>query len=130
MTMGNVPFDPSGGQPRLSEVEGVEHPGPSFMREVFSLSAGDVGVASNEPQDTVYVVRVAEFEKSLDDLRNDFAGERQPIYLAVARPDQRRIFDNWLSDVEKDAGVKWVRPADSMRLRDASDFQGEGDMEF
>jgi hypothetical protein len=130
MTLGNVPFDPSGGQPRLSEVEGVEYPGASFMREIFSLAGGGIGVTSNEPENTFYVVRLADYEKPLDELRNDFAGERQPIYLTVARPDQRRIYEGWLADVEKDAGVKWIRPADSSRLREAADFQGDVDMDF
>ena len=63
LSVGNVPFDPSGMQPRISPVAGVEHPGAEFMEAVFKLSPGEIGVALNEPQDTAYVVRLTEYER-------------------------------------------------------------------
>ncbi len=127
MTMGNVPLDPNGNRPRLSTIEGVEHAGDAFMADVFNLSPGEVSVTTNEPQNTVYIVRLAEFEKPIDELRQDFASERRPLYMAVAMPDQRRIYDAWLKDVEKDAGVHWLREADTARRSRPVDEEPEGD---
>jgi hypothetical protein len=120
LTSGNVPFDPSNSQPRLSQVEGVEKPGPEFMEAVFRLAAGDVGVAMNQPQDIVYVVRLIEYEQPLDELRNEFASERQMRYMSVAQPDQQQMYVAWLDDLNKDAGVHWLRTADVAGTRRAA----------
>ncbi len=112
LTMGNVPFDPNA-QPRISEVDGVDRVDQEFMETVFELSPGGVGVAMNHPQDTVYVVRLIEYARSLDELREDFASERQTRYLAVAAPEQRRTYLAWLADLNRDAGVHWLRQPDA-----------------
>ncbi|HEX3726035.1 MAG TPA: hypothetical protein VHV08_07315 [Pirellulales bacterium] len=127
MTLGSVPFDTTGGQPRLSQIPGVEYPGETFMKDVFSLSPDEVSVTTNEPEDTVYVVRMAAFEKPNDELLKDFAGENQRRYLAVGRPDQRRIYTTWLDDVEKDAGIKWLRQSDLAARRATPVDQGRDD---
>ena len=92
LTIGNVPFDPSASQPRISQVEGVEHAGEAFMQAVFDLAPGEVGVALNQPQDTAYVVRLVDYEKSLDELRQEFAAEHQLRYLVVGRPEHVRMY--------------------------------------
>ena len=131
MTLGNVPSDPFSSQPRMSQVEGVENVGVSFMEAVFGLEPGEVGVATNHPEDTAYVVRLAEYLQPLDDLRKDFANEHQMRYMAVAGPDQRRIYLNWLDDLEKEAGVHWLRPADTGGRRGRAEpepISDEGDL--
>ena len=86
------------------------------MEAVFELSAGDVGVASNHPEDTVYVVRLAEYDQSIDDVAQRIRqASGRAVYMAVAAPDQRRMYLAWLADLEKDAKVHWVRPADTGR---------------
>ena len=57
MSRGSLPT--GSGAPMLSSVEGVEFPGNEFMRAVFALQPGKIGVAANAPQTVVYVVRVA-----------------------------------------------------------------------
>ncbi len=47
-----------GPQPaRLTEVEGVEAAGNTFMKDVFALENGQVGVAFNQPENIAYVVK-------------------------------------------------------------------------
>ena len=91
------------------------------METVFGLEAGGLGVTANYPEDTVYVVRLAEYERPLEELRDDFAKERPAQYMAVAQPDQYRAFQAWLAGVEKDAKIHWLRPADSGRWRGPAD---------
>ena len=130
MTIGNVPQNPFAMEPRLSEVEGVDQPGEQFMRAVFSLPQGGVGVAANEPQTIVYVVQLAEYARPLDELRRDFAAEQPMRYLGVAREDQRQLYLAWLDKVEKAADVHWLRPADQS-VRGASDEgPSPDDMDF
>jgi hypothetical protein len=112
MTTGNVPQDPSSGAPRISEIEGVERIGEGFMETVFGLQAGQVGVAANHPQDTVYVVRLAEYEQAVDQLRDEFARERPGLYMMAAGADQRQMYQSWISHLEKEANIHWVRNPD------------------
>lgn len=121
LTTGNVPQDPFGSQPRLSEVDGVEHPGEAFMKAVFGLSPGEIGVASNNPQDTYYVVRLVDYDRPTEELRNEFAVEPPTRYMAVADADRREIYRSWLADLEREAKVRWLRPADSVSRRDEAD---------
>jgi hypothetical protein len=117
LTTGNVPQDPFGSQPRLSEVDGVEHAGEAFMKAVFGLSPGEIGVASNNPQDTYYVVRLVDYDRPTEELRNEFATEPPTRYMSVADVDRREIYRTWLADLEREAKVHWVRPADSISRR-------------
>jgi hypothetical protein len=112
LSSGNVPFDVTNSQPRISQVDGVEKVGPEFMETVFGLSPGDVAVTTNHPRDIVYVVRLIEYEPSIDDLRAEFASDRQMRYRSVAQRDQGQMYLAWLNDLNKDAAVHWLRQAD------------------
>jgi hypothetical protein len=120
LTLGNVPLQ-QGAEPRLSEVDGVDQAGPDFMRAVFGLPAGGVGVAFNQPQDIVYVVRAIEFEPSEEQLRDEFARENPMRYLSAAREDQRAIYRSWIEDLKTDADVRWLRQADVRRTAAADE---------
>ncbi len=109
-----------GAVPRISEIEGVERIGDDFMKTVFGLQAGQIGVASNHPQDTMYVVRLAEYEQPIDQLRNEFAIERPGMYMMAAGADQQAMIQAWISHLEKEADVHWVC---------APDVAGPGDVE-
>ncbi|MCE9544450.1 MAG: hypothetical protein K8T25_02855 [Planctomycetia bacterium] len=64
---GSTALDPAMRQsqpPQLSEIDGIDEPGTDFMKTVFSLSDGEVGVALNHPQTTVYVVKVLKHDWS------------------------------------------------------------------
>jgi hypothetical protein len=123
LTVGSVPLDFSGGQPRISDVDGVERPGQEFMETVFGLSPGQLGVAMNEPENTVFVIRLVDFDKPADELRTDFAAESPTRYMNVATEQRRDVYLAWLDDLNRAAGVHWVRPADSLTAR-----RGGGDM--
>ena len=70
---------------RLSAVEGVDMPGWDFMREVFGLQQGQVGVAFNAPKTIAYVVRPSQFTPSYDVLRPQFETEPLPSTPPPAR---------------------------------------------
>ena len=107
MTYGSVPADASMSPPKLSEVEGVDMPGEAFMRTVFGLKKGEIGVAMNQPQTVAYVVKVIEFApppRLLMDLFETTSPER---YLDVARPDLRETFLAQRKEFRAAAGLKW-----------------------
>jgi hypothetical protein len=114
LTLGNVPAQP-GAQPRLSEVEGVDRAGPDFMKAAFALEPAGIGVAMNEPQTFAYVIRLIEFEPPMEELRDDFARTNPSRYMAVSLEEQRAIYRAWLEELNKDAGVTWIRQADARR---------------
>ena len=73
---------------RLSAVDGVDMPGWDFMREVFGLEPGQVGVAFNAPKTFVYVVRPTEFTPSYEVLRAQFETEPFGKYAAAGQEDR------------------------------------------
>jgi hypothetical protein len=117
LTLGNIPADPSA-LPRLSEIENIDRPGTEFMKTVFGLEPAGVGVALNEPQTMVFVIRLINFEPGAEELRDDFARTNPSRYMAAATEDQRVVYQAWLADLNKEAGVHWIRQADARRTLD------------
>ena len=100
------------GQPRLSEVHGVEHAGHDFMRTVFALGAGEVGVAANQPQDTVYLVRVARLTQSPEVLRAIFKATPFRSYSQVAAEEYVEVNRHWIEQIEQQAELIWLETPD------------------
>ena len=116
MTYGTaLPFS-TGQPPRLSEVRGVPDAGHSFMRDVFSLDAGEVGVAFNSPETIAYVVRVASIEPAEAVLREMFMADRFQSYASAALGDIEQVRDTWERHMREEAGLDWARmPRESFR---------------
>ena len=110
LTAGSVPQFSS---PRLqiSEIEGVDRPGPDFMRTAFSLPAGEVGVAMNHPESVAYVIRVTNEDTSVELLQDQFITANQNMYLQVGQSDMQKVYTTWRENLLADAGVHWERPA-------------------
>ena len=109
MTLGAVPSGQ--GTPQLSFVQGVEYPGDEFMKDVSKLSAGEAGVATNYPENTVYVVYMKGITASEEDLKTLFLDEglKNPVLL-MARQDDMRTAANWYKNLEESWGLEWQRP--------------------
>ena len=120
MTFGSVPV---GLQPRWSFVEGVSSPGSKlgtdFMQTTFALTAGQVGVAMNEPQAVAYVIRMVELAPPDLVLVKSFE-ETDSIYrwIAMAMEDQRQIDQGWKEEIKTAAGFKWERKPTDRRGAD------------
>lgn len=110
MTFRSIPTAFAGPQsePALSEVKGVLAPGEDFMRTVFGLQPGEVGVAPNRPQSFFYVVRLASYAPSEDELWKSFReGRDMNVIQTLNFADQRQIYQAWRKDLMESAGLKW-----------------------
>jgi hypothetical protein len=107
----NMPMG-MGGEPTLSEVNGVEQAGDEFMRTVFGLKVGETGVAVNESKSIYYVVRVTSRTPDEENLREQFVGSRAALQSAasVARQERGQLGQQWLADLQKEFKVEWQRP--------------------
>ena len=118
MTRGAVPAGTSEGA-TISTVSGkageesvtISGAGGDFMRAVFDLEPGHVGVAVNQPETFVYVVR-AETEEPGDDVRRDefFKSGMTMDVLELVREDQGGIYSDWIRTLIKDNQINWKRP--------------------
>ena len=99
--------------PRLSKVEGVDHPGADFMRAVFDLAPGEIGVAMNQPKTVAYAIRMVETRPSDEILRAGFELEKYSEYANLAVDDLSQTYRAWLDEIKSSAGMKWHRPPDS-----------------
>ncbi|HRX79774.1 MAG TPA: hypothetical protein P5307_11975 [Pirellulaceae bacterium] len=107
MSTGTTPFG-GAGAPTLSQVDGVEAAGNEFMRSVFRLKQGEVGVAVDQPEKMVYVVRIAAETPSEDMLKEQFlASGVTPEMSQIAFVEIEDVWQNWYKDLEKEMNVKW-----------------------
>jgi hypothetical protein len=113
MTEGAVPM--GFGQPTLSSVDGVEFAGMDFMESVFSLDPGETGVAVNQPQTIVYVVRVASESPDEEELRQKFLQGGFYRAVSLAGMERYRFMGEWYRDLDKEMEVEWHRPAQLIR---------------
>jgi len=117
MTRGALPGS-TGAQPMLSSVTGTANgqpvsiagAGQDFMQAVFDLNVGQVGVAVNQPQRFVYIVRV-ESEEPPEEQRRDafFAAGITPEVDYLVRMEQSDIVRDWYTGLEKDFQITWQR---------------------
>lgn len=92
--------------PRISQVKGVDRPGEEFMRTVFRLKPGEIGVAMNHPQGVVYVIRLVETQPSEDILWQQFITDPGRLYLVAARYDTASILARLMEHVRQEAGFQ------------------------
>ena len=100
-----------GGQPVLSQPEGLSMPGDEFMRAVFSLEPGRTAVAFNEPRTVCYVIRLVAQEPPTAELQEKFlAGrnDRQRIGM-VAQREASNTFRELIEGMQKRYRLDWKR---------------------
>lgn len=103
--------DPASGL--IVEKDVVEDAGNDFMAAVFSLDVGQAGLAWNRPRTVAYLVRVLEFQPPMEQLFESFMRDTRASYLGVVQFDLATIYQRWVENLEKEAGLKWVHPAGS-----------------
>jgi len=121
LTTGHVPTESLAAgtwlMPRLSPVDKqIPAAGTEFMQTVFDMSAGDVGVAMNQPQTVAYVIQLLAFTPSEQELQKVFQ-EDDPFYQirVLAQEDQARIDQAWKEEMMKAAGFKWqIKPSERL----------------
>jgi hypothetical protein len=97
--------------PGLSSVDGVDGIGEEFMRSVFALDVGQSGVAINQPETIVYVVRVASEQPGEDELRQRFLeGGRSFEAQQIANVEGGQQLRQWYEGLDEAHGVTWNRP--------------------
>jgi hypothetical protein len=125
LTEGAIPGSMSNAQPEISPIhvagaaagaeEAVQTPGNGFMQAVFHRDRGDVGMAMNQPETTVYVFRITEMTPASWDA---FVSEGSNPYslFRVAYLDRERVLRAWFKSIEDTAGLKWERePVEAVR---------------
>jgi hypothetical protein len=120
MTQGSEFLGPQ--EPRITSVPGVDTPGMDFMRTVFDLAEGEVGVAFNAPKTAIYVVRVTALEPSPRVLMEKFLAEtpsprQQQTYNSLSFEEHMELSRNWIKEVRETAGLHWQREAYPATMR-------------
>lgn len=119
LTFGNLPVWFRVRPPQLSEVAGMAGVGTEFMRSVFALKAGEIGVAVDRSKSTAYVVRLVEYSPRESVLWDMFVADDYRGYAMVARYDQMEAGLRWREQIRSEAGLKWLREP----------FRGRGEIE-
>ncbi len=108
LTRGTAPF---GSAPVISDPDGIEMAGSTFMEAVFALEPGATAVAFNEPETVCYAIRLVAFEPDDATLQGRFRdATADPRRLAgLAEEETREVYERWLADIERRSGVTWLR---------------------
>ena len=107
MTAPSVPYLPA----RLSTIPGIRFAGNDFMKAVFSLGKGDIGVASDNPEKTVYLVYLKSEASAPDQLKENFLRTGPSFEVQnLAASEARNLLSEWYTEYEKELEVKWIRP--------------------
>jgi hypothetical protein len=88
--------------PRISQVKGVDRPGEEFMRTVFRLKPGEIGVAMNHPQRVVCIIRLVESQPSDDILWQQFITDPGRLYLVAAQYDTASVLGRLMEHVRRE----------------------------
>ena len=107
VTFGNVALGSAPNAARISSVAGVDMAGNDFMRAVFHLEPGQIGVALNAPQTVAYVIRLESFSPSHEVLWKQFEVDDFSKYAPAALTDQRQIHHAWMDEIKTSAGLQW-----------------------
>jgi hypothetical protein len=105
------------GQPAaISEVGDLDRPGEEFMKTVFSLSPGQVAVATNRPNSEVYVIRMVSLTPFKELWEQFTSEETSPEYMNIMRDTVRReVVPAWHKKVMTDADFKDLRNKDEKK---------------
>lgn len=111
---------------RLSQPDGIVAPGPSFMKDVFSLKDGDVGAALNNDHTLAYVIRLVEHQPPLADLQSAYLAEAGTWtgLMPMIQGHFQEVARQLAEDVTTNANVDWKRPPDKVEDAD-SDSESE-----
>ena len=111
LTFGQVPFgarNEDSFRSRLSQVEGVDMAGQSFMQAVFGLTPGRVAAAMNQPQTSAYVIRLIELTPPDAQLLKEFQEQNSFLrYASVVLEEQQAIERTWKKKMLDAAGLTW-----------------------
>lgn len=109
MSTGNIGVA-SGALPRPSEIPGVAMAGDEFRKTMFRMAEGEVGVAFDAPQSTVYVIRINKIspdEKQLADML--FHDDSHATAFQYLQESSRyRLRSGWYQDLLKKYDVTWL----------------------
>lgn len=109
LTFGNVPVWFRMRPPQYSEVTGISGAGTDFMRSVFALKAGEVGLATDQPKSTVYLVHLADYSPSESVLWDMFVADDYRGYIMASYADRMDARKLWREGIRAEAGLKWER---------------------
>ena len=93
--------------------KGWRTPATNSWKTVFNLSPGEVA-RDDEPSAGHGLCGAADRIRAADRraARRSLRPRSRCAYMSVAQPDQRQMYLAWLDDLNKDAEVHWLRPAD------------------
>ncbi len=75
-------------------------PGQAFMREVFSLKAGDVAAAMNQPQTVAYVIRAVDLRRRRACCWPSSKALRRTCTPALVQSEMAETYQAWIKELK------------------------------
>ena len=96
------------------------------MKRVFELKEGEVVAMLNHDRTIAYVVRLVEYQPTLNELRTAYLSEANfwPGINYMTQSHVQEVMQGLESDIVAGANVKWERDADKIEQGDSPDEGG------
>ena len=97
----------------------IKAPGVDFMETAYSLQPGESGVVMNQPQMSVFVIRLINSSPDEELLWGFFATTPLTDYEGAGKEESRYvIMRKWLEEIERNVGFQWVNRPGTFQLHD------------
>ena len=108
---------------RISQPSDIAAVGPEFLKRVFELKDGEVAVIPNHDRSIEYIVRVAEHQPALPELRTAYLAEGNGWLGENVLNQMRRqeVFKNLENDIQLRSNLKWNRDKDPITQAEQRD---------
>ena len=95
-----------------SFVPGVESPGDTFHKDVAQLDLNETGIALNQPEDTVYVVRVNQISQFREYLDTQLTSA--PL-VQIGRQSRSELAFDAMRAIAKELDIEWIPREDDKK---------------
>jgi len=97
----------------------IREPGVAFMETAYSLQLGESGIATNQPQLLVFVIRIIESSPDEELLWRFFVTAPLTDYYGAGKGESRNeIMRKRIEEIESNVGFQWVNRPGAFQLRD------------
>ncbi len=98
-----------------TNVDKLDAVGGEFMQNVFAANSGQIVVAPNQNKSVYYVVRVANFSPTAEELQQRFLADRDKSgAMAIAQEESNQRIQDWYENLYDELGVQFEIPLNQL----------------
>ena len=94
------------GQVTIGNVPELDSVGQDFMRATFTTDQGKLGVAANQPERVIYVIKPTKFDPSVEELQAQFKQPMNRMMSRMVATDTNEVIQGYYKSIDEKAGFE------------------------